>query len=218
MPISSRSTDRRPSAATESTARREWESPILAVAEAADALVLADHVGHLRLQLEVEGGVLARLPHEQVEQVPLRCERDLGEPRPAWSGRREVLVHEHALGRGELDRGHPPADEPLELLEDPEVGEHLLRHRMHGVAAEVAEEVGVLLEHGDVDALLREQQAEHDARRAAAGDRDRRAELGHPMMLAPSAEVRPSAGATTLRPTSVRRTTKGATGSPVTPS
>ena len=41
---------------------------------------------------------------------------------------------------------------------------------MNGVAAEVAEEIGVLLEHDHVDAGPREQEAEHHARRPAAGD------------------------------------------------
>ena len=41
---------------------------------------------------------------------------------------------------------------------------------MHGVAAEVAQEVGVLLHHGDVDAGAGEQQAQHDSRGTAAGD------------------------------------------------
>ena len=35
---------------------------------------------------------------------------------------------------------------------------------MNGVAAKVAQEVGVLLEHDDVDAGARQQEAEHHAR------------------------------------------------------
>ena len=41
---------------------------------------------------------------------------------------------------------------------------------MDGVAAEVAQEIGVLLQHDDVDACAREQEAEHHPRGAAAGD------------------------------------------------
>jgi hypothetical protein len=41
---------------------------------------------------------------------------------------------------------------------------------MDGVAAEIAKEVGVLLEHHDIDASARQQEAEHDAGRAVAGD------------------------------------------------
>ena len=41
---------------------------------------------------------------------------------------------------------------------------------MNGVAAKVAQEVGVLLEHDDVDAGARQQVAEHEPARAAADD------------------------------------------------
>src|SRR4030081_1098866 len=41
---------------------------------------------------------------------------------------------------------------------------------MHGVAAEVTQEVGVLFHHGDVDAAAGEQQAQHDSGGTAAGD------------------------------------------------
>ena len=41
---------------------------------------------------------------------------------------------------------------------------------MDGVAAEIAQEVGVLLEHDDVDAGTGQQKAEHHARGPAAGD------------------------------------------------
>jgi hypothetical protein len=44
---------------------------------------------------------------------------------------------------------------------------------MHGVAAEVAKEVGVLLHHRDVDAAACKQQSEHDSGGAAAGDHAR---------------------------------------------
>ncbi len=43
---------------------------------------------------------------------------------------------------------------------------------MDGVAAEVAEEVGVLFEDGDGDAGAGEEEAEHDAGRASADDAD----------------------------------------------
>ena len=41
---------------------------------------------------------------------------------------------------------------------------------MDGVAAKVAQEVGVLLEHDDVDAGARQQEAEHKPARPAADD------------------------------------------------
>ena len=41
---------------------------------------------------------------------------------------------------------------------------------MHGVAAEVAEEIRMLLQHHDIDAGAPEEIAEHHARRSAADD------------------------------------------------
>jgi hypothetical protein len=41
---------------------------------------------------------------------------------------------------------------------------------MNGVAAKVAQKVGMLLEHDDVDTRTRQQEAEHKAARAAADD------------------------------------------------
>ena len=57
-----------------------------------------------------------------------------------------------------------------ELVEQAELVHDLERRGMDGVAAKVAQEVGVLLEHDDVDAGAREQEAEHHAGRAAADD------------------------------------------------
>src|SRR5262244_4645861 len=49
---------------------------------------------------------------------------------------------------------------------------------MDGVAAEVAQEVGVLLEHHDRDAGARQQETEHHAGGSTAGDAASRGELG----------------------------------------
>src|SRR5215475_13798921 len=48
-----------------------------------------------------------------------------------------------------------------EFFEQPELVHHLERRGMDGVAAEVAQEIGMLLEHQDVDAGAGEEKAEH---------------------------------------------------------
>ena len=53
-----------------------------------------------------------------------------------------------------------------EVVDQPEFVHHLQRGGMHGVAAKIAEEVGVLFQHHDVDAGASEQVAEHHARPA----------------------------------------------------
>ena len=48
---------------------------------------------------------------------------------------------------------------------------------MNGVAAEIAQEIGMLLEHDDVDAGAREQKAQHEPARPAADDATARGNL-----------------------------------------
>ena len=60
---------------------------------------------------------------------------------------------------------------PLEeIVEQAQFVDHLQGRGMDGVAAEIAEEVRVLLEHDHVDAGAREKEAEHHAGRSAAGN------------------------------------------------
>jgi hypothetical protein len=57
-----------------------------------------------------------------------------------------------------------------ELAEQAELLHQLERRGVDRVAAEVAEEVGVLFQHDDIDTRARQQQAEHHAGRPAAND------------------------------------------------
>jgi hypothetical protein len=59
---------------------------------------------------------------------------------------------------------------PGEIVGQTEFVEQSQGAGMHGVAAEVAQEVGVLLHHSDVDTAAGEQQSQHDSRRTASGD------------------------------------------------
>src|SRR5215831_2144408 len=65
-----------------------------------------------------------------------------------------------------------------ERVQQAELVDHLERGRVDGVAAEVAQEVGVLLEHHDRDAGARQQETEHHAGGSAAGDAAGGGELG----------------------------------------
>jgi len=57
-----------------------------------------------------------------------------------------------------------------ELVEQAELIHDVQRRGMDGVAAEIAQEVAVLLEDDGLDAGARQQKAQHHARRAAAHD------------------------------------------------
>ena len=63
------------------------------------------------------------------------------------------------------------------FIEQPEFVHQLQRRRMDGVAAKIAQEIGVLFQHDDVDAGARQQKAEHHAGRSAAGDAALRREV-----------------------------------------
>src|SRR5207237_10759299 len=57
-----------------------------------------------------------------------------------------------------------------EAVDQPELVHHLQRGGMHGVAAKIAEEIRMLLQHHDVDAGASEQVTEHHARGPTADD------------------------------------------------
>ena len=57
-----------------------------------------------------------------------------------------------------------------ELVEQAQFVHELERRGMNRVAAEIAEEIGVLLQHHDTNARARQQESEHHSGGTAAGD------------------------------------------------
>ena len=91
---------------------------------------------------------------DEIEEVPLRHQRDeLAARRQV----REVGDRHRFAGDVPGQAAHFLVRACEERLEDAELVEQFERGRMDGVAAEVAEEVGVLLEHGDVHAGTRQE-------------------------------------------------------------
>ena len=72
--------------------------------------------------------------------------------------------------RAAVQRAHLVVRALQESIEQPELAQQLERRGMNRVAAEIAEEVGMLFEHCDAAAGAREQQARHHPRRPAADD------------------------------------------------
>ena len=113
---------------------------------------------------------------EHVEQVPLRDHRDErvpdGEPRQVGD-RRRARVEDDPRLLDRLPRQLGEAVPETQLVDQ--------RHRrdVDGVAAEVPQEVAVLLQHGDLDPGPREHQPQHDPGGPAADDRARRPLLCH---------------------------------------
>jgi hypothetical protein len=70
------------------------------------------------------------------------------------------------------------------LVQQPQLMHEFQSRGVDRVAAEIAKEVGVLLEHDDVDAGTGQEEAEHHAGRTAASDTTTRGKgLGHGIAL-----------------------------------
>ena len=128
---------------------------------------LFDQVDDLGPHPEMERWIAAGVLGDEVEEVPLRHERD----EPAMG--RQV----REVGDLDLDTADDAADAsgllvwPLEELIEQAKLVHVFQGRgVDRVAPEVAEKVGVLLQHDDVDPGPREQESQDHSGRASAGD------------------------------------------------
>ena len=128
--------------------------------------VLQKLVG-LRLHAEMEGGKAAPLLGEEIEEVPLRHEGD-----EAAMGRQmgEVGDLDHVIPDLRAELAHLLVRPFQEFIEHAELVQDLQRRGVDRVAAEIAEEILMLLQDDHVDAGAREQIAEHHTGGTAAGD------------------------------------------------
>src|SRR3954469_9486210 len=112
-------------------------------------------------------GIALAVTAKKIEEVPLRHQRD------EFAARRQAAeVRENEMQAAELaaKRARLGVRQLEEFIEQAELAHHLQRRRMDRVAAEITQEIGVLLEHRHVDAAAREEKAEHHAGRPAAHD------------------------------------------------
>ena len=133
-----------------------------------DAAVVVRETDHLVLHAQFECREKDLRPvREELEEVPLRHQRDELAVRGHMPKIRalEVVISDDAT-----HRSHALMWNPQKFFEQAELVDHLEARRMHGIAAEVAEEVGVLFQHGDADAAAGEEIAQHHACRSASGD------------------------------------------------
>ena len=111
-----------------------------------DPAIVFDHEpGHVGLHPDLESGQLLRLADEEVEELPLRHDGDEwhsaragGVKSPSWTASPPKTPR---TARSSLVRAPQEGVEQAELVDDAQ------GRRMHRVAAEVAQEVGMLLEH-----------------------------------------------------------------------
>jgi hypothetical protein len=143
-------------------------------AHAGHAAALLDQVDRLRPHADVERGVALAVLAEKIEKVPLRHQRD------ELAARRQM----GEIREGIFVTAEDGADIDLllvrkleELIEQAELAHDFEGRGMDGVAAEVAQEVGMLLEHDDVDTGAREQETQHQPAGPAADDAATRGNL-----------------------------------------
>ena len=132
-----------------------------------DHIVFDQETNDLRLHFEMEAGIALGLLGEKIEKVPLRHEGD-----EFAAGRKVRKIRERHIVIADLALEHAQLlMRPLEeVVEHTELMHDLERGGMDGVAAKVAEEIGVFLQHNDVDVGAGKEEAEHHAGRSAAGD------------------------------------------------
>jgi hypothetical protein len=147
----------------------EWRpsAPTTRSARTSRSLALSDEVRRFGLHAQVKSRIGLALIGEEIEEVPLGHEDDETAP----GGKvREVGERDLAVADDAADLAQLLMRSPQEIVEQPELVHQLERRGMDGIAAEVAQEIRVLLEDDDRDAGAAEQKAEHHAGRPAPGD------------------------------------------------
>ncbi len=128
---------------------------------------LFDQLLGLGMHQEREARIVLAVRRQEVEEIPLRHHRDI------------ATAHRQM---GEVGDLHAPIAELAgeardlvmrqfqELIEQAELVDHVQGRGMDGVAAEVAQEVAMLLQHHHLHAGARQQEPQHHAGRPAAHD------------------------------------------------
>ncbi len=132
-----------------------------------NARILLDDIGHLGLRAQAKCRASRGTGGEEIEELPLRHEGD-----ELASGRqvREIGDRDDRVADPSLDLAQLLMRSFKEAVEQAELVHHFEGRGMNRIAAEVAQEIRVLLQHHDVDAGASEQQAEHHPGRPAASD------------------------------------------------
>ena len=179
-------------------------SPRRLAAHAGNAPAVLDQLGHLGLHGEVKARIMAALPGQEVEKIPLRHHRN------------KMAVRRQMTKIGERDLG--VADDAVQFADflvrqrEKRVEQAKLVHDLQGrgvdrVAAEIAQKIAVLLEDDHLDPGAGQQEAQHHSGRTAAGDRtggSGRRGVGHRLASPPTLRHAAKAGRAALRRPALR--------------
>jgi hypothetical protein len=127
----------------------------------------APFFGRFGAHLQREGRIARRVPREEIQEIPLRHEDN---ERTAQLDALEI--GDDAAGRAELERQMVGLlmRHLQQRIKDAELVHQLEGRGVDGVAAEIAEEVGVFFQYHDIDAGACQQQSRHHPGRPPAGN------------------------------------------------
>ena len=131
------------------------------------AAALEEHIGHRSAHAQRKMGRARRLAGQEIEEVPLRHHRDEAAARRKAA---EVGEFQAVLAELRLDLGDAVVRQLEQPLEKAELRHDFKGGGMKRVAAEVAQEIRVLLEDQGADAGARKHEPEQHAGGPAAGD------------------------------------------------
>ena len=146
------------------------DSQRLAVAQRGDAahpILLDDQLAERGRGQQPEAGKGGALVGEKVKEIPLRHK---GDKAAAHRQAREI-GHRHLFpAHFRLQLFGALVRQRQQLIQQAQMVHHLQRGGMNGVAAKIAQKVGVFFNDDHLQARARQQVAGHQARRAAADD------------------------------------------------
>ena len=135
--------------------------------DAGDASALGRQVRRRAVHPERESGIGPRRAADEIQELPLRHQRDEAAGRPQMGeigDRKSLSAGQSGQPRRLVMRARQ------QRLQQPQLGEEIEGCRMHGIAAEIAQEITVLLQHQGLHPGPGEEQPRHHSRRAAADD------------------------------------------------
>ncbi len=139
-----------------------------------DTLVLDHQIGNFMLHMERERREFPGMTGEEIQEIPLRHE---GDELAAGGQVREIRHRHHVPVHDGAQLAQFLVRQLEKFLQQPELMHEFERGRMNRVAAEIAVEIGVLLEHRHVHAGAGQQIAAHHSRRTAAHNDAARSDL-----------------------------------------
>ncbi len=142
---------------------------------ARDPAGILDQLRDLGLHPQAEPGVPPAFPGEEIQEIPLRHEHDAAGSRRQM---REIGDRKHLVADLGRKRGLGLMRQAQERVEQPEFVQHLQGRGVDRVAAEVAQEIGVLFQHQHIDSGAGQQIAQHHPGWPASGDAAADGDLG----------------------------------------